>query len=89
MDFLRSPPDFEDPWLPSAFDETSFWCARFGTLLLDQLELGRGLEVLDLGCGTGFPTIELAQMLGRSSRITGLDTWRERRSSSTAFGTLE
>lgn len=34
-------------------------------LLLDNLELSRGATVLDLGCGTGFPLFELADMHGR------------------------
>ncbi len=44
-------------WMPSRlaeiYDETSFWSARFGTLLFDHLEIHRGIRGLDVGCGTG------------------------------------
>ena len=36
-----------------------------------------GAHVLDLGFGTGFPLIELAQRFGRKSLIYGVDIWKE------------
>jgi SAM-dependent methyltransferase len=66
-------------WMPShqaeIHDETSFWSARFGTLLFDHLEIRRGTRGLDVGCGTGFPLIELAHVHGPSSHFTGIDVW--------------
>jgi arsenite methyltransferase len=66
-------------WIPSRpaelYDETSFWSARFGTLLFDHLEIRRGIRGLDVGCGTGFPLIELAHLHGPSSHFTGIDIW--------------
>src|SRR3954452_10126718 len=66
-------------WMPSRaaeiYDETSFWSARFGALLFDHLEIRRGISGLDVGCGTGFPLIELAHLHGASSRFTGIDIW--------------
>ncbi|HEV2678789.1 MAG TPA: methyltransferase domain-containing protein [Aliidongia sp.] len=66
------PPDFGD-----VYDETSFWSARFGGLLLESLEIRRGICGLDVGCGAGFPLIELAQLHGPSSHFTGVDVWAE------------
>jgi ubiquinone/menaquinone biosynthesis C-methylase UbiE len=64
-------------WMPSRpaeiYDETSFWSARFGALLFDHLEIRRGIRGLDVGCGTGFPLIELAHLHGPSSHFTGID----------------
>jgi arsenite methyltransferase len=57
------------------YDETSFWSARFGALLFDHLEIHRGIRGLDVGCGTGFPLIELAHVHGPSSQFTGIDIW--------------
>jgi arsenite methyltransferase len=68
-------------WMPSRpaeiYDETSFWSARFGALLFDRLEIRRGIRGLDVGCGTGFPLIELAHVHGPSSHFTGIDIWVE------------
>jgi ubiquinone/menaquinone biosynthesis C-methylase UbiE len=35
----------------------------------------RNMRVLDLGCGLGFPLLEIAQRLGSSSRVYGIDPW--------------
>jgi len=71
-------------WMPSRpasiYDETSFWSARFGALLFDHLEIRRGIRGLDVGCGTGFPLIELAHLHGPSSHFTGIDIWSKRSS---------
>jgi arsenite methyltransferase len=68
-------------WMPSRaaeiYDETSFWSARFGALLFDHLEIRRGIRGLDVGCGTGYPLIELAHVHGPSSRFTGIDIWAD------------
>jgi arsenite methyltransferase len=68
-------------WMPSRpaeiYDETSFWSGRFGALLFDHLEIRRGIRGLDVGCGTGFPLIELAHVHGASSHFTGIDIWAD------------
>jgi len=68
-------------WMPARpadiYDETSFWSARFGALLFDHLEIHMGIRGLDVGCGTGFPLIELAHLHGPSSHFTGMDIWTD------------
>jgi arsenite methyltransferase len=61
----------------SMFDEVSLWSSRFGALLFEQLELRDGLDILDVGCGTGFPVIELAAVHGENCRVTGVDVWKD------------
>jgi ubiquinone/menaquinone biosynthesis C-methylase UbiE len=39
------------------------------------VELRTGLTVLDVGCGTGFPLLELAERLGPDARLHGVDPW--------------
>jgi len=68
--------DLNDPALVSAIDEAPLWSVPFGQALLDTVILKRGLQVLDIGCGLGYPMLELAQRLGSSSRIIGLDPWQ-------------
>jgi arsenite methyltransferase len=75
-DYLSSRFDWDDPNLVSLYDELPLWSAMFGAVLLKNLALEPNLQVLDLGCGTGFPSLELAQRLGASSRVYGLDPWR-------------
>lgn len=55
------------------FDELPLWSAPFGLLLLKHLELKPNLTVIDLGSGSGFPLIELAERLGKSCKLFGLD----------------
>jgi SAM-dependent methyltransferase len=75
--FLDQPIGWAPSRLAEIYDETSFWSARFGALLFDHLEIRRGIRGLDVGCGTGFPLIELAHVHGASSHFTGIDIWAE------------
>lgn len=77
VDYLRFTYDSGQPDTVSVFDECSLWAARFGSLLLNNLELHPNLNILDLACGTGFPLFELAHMYGTSCQVTGVDRWKE------------
>jgi arsenite methyltransferase len=57
-----------DPEFVAALDELPLWSAPFGLRLLEAVPLEPGATVLDVGCGTGFPLLELAHRLG-------LDPW--------------
>jgi arsenite methyltransferase len=61
--------------LVSVIDELPLWSAPFGLRLLDAVELRSHVNALDIGCGFGFPLIEIAQRLGTSSKIFGIDPW--------------
>ena len=74
--FLDHTFDLDDPSLVSVMDELPLWSAPFGLKLLDSVKLKPHIRALDLGCGTGFPLIELAQRLGPSCLIYGIDPWR-------------
>jgi ubiquinone/menaquinone biosynthesis C-methylase UbiE len=68
---------FDDkPDLVETFDEVPLWSASFGLLLLKHLELKPNLTVIDIGSGAGFPLVELAERLGKSSKLYGLDPWK-------------
>jgi ubiquinone/menaquinone biosynthesis C-methylase UbiE len=64
-----------DPRFVLVNDELPLWSAPFGFKLLDIICLRPHLNVLDIGPGTGFPLLEIAQMLGDSGRVYGLDPW--------------
>lgn len=73
--FLDQPAGWAPSGLAEIYDETSFWSARFGALLFDHLKILRGIRGLDVGCGTGFPLLELAHVHGASSHFSGIDIW--------------
>jgi arsenite methyltransferase len=60
-----------------AIDEVALWSAPFGFTLLDTIKMKCGIKVLDIGCGTGFPLIELATRLGNESKVFGIDPWEK------------
>ncbi len=60
----------------NTFDEAPLWSASFALLLLKHLELKPNITVLDIGCGTGFPLMELAGRLGNSCKLYGIDPWK-------------
>ncbi|MBN1415899.1 MAG: class I SAM-dependent methyltransferase [Bacteroidales bacterium] len=73
--YLEAKPDIEYKDFVSCVDELPLWSAPFGLSLLEKVEMKAGMRVLDVGCGLGFPLIELAQRLGNTCRLTGIDPW--------------
>lgn len=68
--------DFDRPEVVARYDELPLWSAPFGQLILDRVPLRPGQTVVDVGCGTGFLAVELAQRCGTSSRVIAVDPWR-------------
>jgi arsenite methyltransferase len=67
--------DLNDPDAGEYFDELPLWSAPFGQLMLEQVPLRRGMTVLDLACGTGFLTLELALRCGDTAVVHAVDPW--------------
>lgn len=74
--YLENPIDWKDPRIVSILDELPLWSAPFGLMLLDHIKMKPGMTVLDIGFGTGFPLLEMAQRLGNTCTIHGIDTWK-------------
>jgi ubiquinone/menaquinone biosynthesis C-methylase UbiE len=47
--------------------------SRTQSLVLEKMRIEKGMHVLDLGCGTGTVTLEVASRLEGTGRVVGLD----------------
>lgn len=59
------------------YDDASVWSSYFGNLLLNEVHLKRNTIVLDIGCGTGFPSLEIAARIGQYGKVYALDPWEK------------
>jgi ubiquinone/menaquinone biosynthesis C-methylase UbiE len=73
LDYLNTKVNTGDAASLSAQDDFPLWSAPFGLMLLDHIRLSPNLKALDIGFGSGFPLLELAQRLGNSSTVYGID----------------
>lgn len=73
--YLTAAVNLDDAKAVSAYDDLPLWSALAGQLLFKHVPLRSGITALDVGCGTGFPAIELAERLGPRAVVHGLDPW--------------
>ncbi len=73
--YLKTEWDYNSKTLVEVFDELPLWSAPFGLKLLDGINYQRGMQVVDIGFGAGFPLIEIAMRLGKDSKVYGIDPW--------------
>lgn len=76
QDYLTKTLDWQTEPVANQYDELPLWSSPFGRLLLDHLPLRPYRQYLDIGCGTGFPLIEIAQRIGNGCKAYGLDPWQ-------------
>lgn len=74
MKYLE-PIDWQTPEFGDLYDELPLWSAPFGLMLLEYVVLRPAITILDVGAGTGFMTIELAQRCGPDSIVIAVDPW--------------
>ena len=67
-----SAPSFRRWSLPVEDD----WSTPFAEVLLAQLDLRPGLTILDIACGHGIPAFYLAEQVGPTGSVTGIDASR-------------
>lgn len=49
------------------------YSSLFGRLILSELPSRERLQVLDVGCGTGYPALDVLRRLGEGSRVIAVD----------------
>ncbi|MBU3176835.1 class I SAM-dependent methyltransferase [Clostridium estertheticum] len=76
MNYLKDIIDF-DKNMVCYYDELPLWSSPFGILLLNNIHFKKNSIIVDIGCGTGFPLLELAQRFGDSCKLFGIDTWEK------------
>src|SRR5450432_4082793 len=61
--------------LARIYDEeiAPMWGTRFGKMLLRNLAVPPRGQVLDVSCGTGYPTIEILRRMSEGSRLIAID----------------
>ena len=69
--------DWEDPGYGELHDELPLWSSPFGLALLERIPLRPQDTILEIGPGTGYLSIELAQRCGPQSRVIAVDLWAE------------
>lgn len=81
-DYLTVTYDVHEPGFVELYDAViqPRWSVPFGRLLLSvflTLPRDAGLQLLDVACGTGYPTLELARFIGQDADLAGIDIWDE------------
>ena len=56
-----------------SYDDLPLWSAPIGLTLLDTIRMKSHINVLDIGSGSGFPMLELAERMGKTCMVYGLD----------------
>lgn len=67
--------DFQRAGFGTFYDELPLWSAPFGLMMLERVPLRSGMAILDVGAGTGFLSLELAQRCGPCSTVFAVDPW--------------
>jgi len=57
------------------YDELPLWSSSFVPELLERAPISQNATIVDLGCGTGFLSIEIAQRCGPNSKVFAIDPW--------------
>ena len=66
-EFNRTADGYDDSRL------VKFFQRHAQVLVIDRMKIEKGMDILDLGCGTGWGTIDIASKLEGTGRVIGLD----------------
>ncbi len=79
-EYLTRAYDLTHPVVAELYERTvvPLWSAPFGRMLLSVFQgcpRQPGWQVVDVGCGVGYPTLDLAKLLGPDGDVAGIDVW--------------
>jgi len=60
-------------WDPESYDSDTGFVHDYGASVVDLLDPRPGERILDLGCGTGHLTADIAEAVGQSGDVLGVD----------------
>src|SRR5215831_14337031 len=71
----KQPRTFKQDRMARIYDQEilPIWSQRFGRMMLRELQLPPKAMVLDVACGTGYPSLEVMRRLDDQSRIIAID----------------
>jgi trans-aconitate methyltransferase len=69
--------DQPNEWDPDSYDRDTGFVHEYGGSVVDLLDPRPGEAVLDLGCGTGHLTADIADAVGDSGSVVGVDASAE------------
>jgi ubiquinone/menaquinone biosynthesis C-methylase UbiE len=49
------------------------WSHRFGRMLLREIHIETGWQILDVACGTGYPAVEIIRRMPEGARLIAID----------------
>jgi len=68
--------DFQAPGFGEFYDELPLWSAPFGLMLLERVAPRSHMTILDVGAGTGWLSIELAERCRPETTVIAVYPWR-------------
>lgn len=74
-DYLNKTYNWQSQEIASTYDDMPVWSAMPGNLLLETIEYATNKTIVDIGFGTGFPLLPLAERFGATCRLYGVDLW--------------
>lgn len=74
-DFLNKEYNWQTDGVVNNYDDLPIWSAIPGNLLLESIEYSTNKTIIDIGFGTGFPLLILAERFGKSCKVFGVDVW--------------
>lgn len=75
--YLNKTYNWQSAEIVAAYDDAPAWSALPGNLLIETIDYSPNKIIVDIGFGTGFPLLLLAEHFGETCQLYGVDLWDE------------